>query len=154
MDHLAVELTRADTGRLTFTLKRSRVAGNFDHLPDHLKGAVRLVRGGVKITAARAAAGFVSDPERGDVLSFNDLGKWRLQGDTVEVRPNRTPAKRVQRPARAGTASFGDAALTPKQRGLRSVEGEAAVRHFQQGGYSREEAETAVHAARKYRARR
>ena len=114
-----------------------------------------LVRGGVKVTAAAAAAaGFVSDLERGDVLTFSDLGELRLRGDTVEVKPNRAPSRRVMPARAAGTAAFGDATLTPEERGLRSVEGEAAVRRFQQGGYPRQEAETAVHTARKYRVRR
>ena len=50
-DVLAGELTRADTHRLTFTLKRAGAARNFDRLPEHLQDAIRLVQDGLRALA-------------------------------------------------------------------------------------------------------
>ncbi|GBF04441.1 hypothetical protein DAERI_020038 [Deinococcus aerius] len=55
-DFLTGDMTRADTQRLTFVLKRRGAAPHFDALPAHLKEATRIVRTGLQALAGLEAS--------------------------------------------------------------------------------------------------
>lgn len=98
-------------------------------------------------TARRYAQEFVEELQAGRSLSFADVGELRWQGDHVvlvkDLQSHQAVTERQPfRDVSASESSEPSEALTVRR--------EASVRRLMEGGYSRDEALTALRTAEKY----